>query len=130
MNGIYLPQMYLKPHKPAVSKPIHPEKNHHFFSPDVDALPVHSPPPPSGARRRSGKSNSKEPSTLHHFFFVKCYIDANRATKLVGAAEDMGISTPYLLKLAISEDSKTLEKMGMSSVDIMLTLKGLETIKI
>ena len=68
-----------------------------------------------------------ESSPLHHFFFVKCYIDSSRASELVDRAEDLGISTPYLLKMALSEDNETLEKLGMTSVDAMLTLKGLDS---
>ena len=73
-------------------------------------------------------STSKD-EALHNFFFVKCFIDADRADILVDKAADFGISSPHMLKLSVSRDGTLLEKLGMSSVDIMLTLKGLEKFK-
>jgi hypothetical protein len=48
---------------------------------------------------------------------------------LTARAGDRGIITPTQLENAIGRDNKTLEKMGMTPVDVMLTLKGLEIVR-
>ena len=66
--------------------------------------------------------------SLRHFFVVKCYFDDIRAHELCRKADNFGITNPYQLKATVAHDERILEKLGLSSVDIMLTLKGLEGI--
>jgi hypothetical protein len=81
---------------------------------------------PSG--RTPSSRDTRDTSSLQRFFFVQCYIEEYRAEQVGEIAAEQGITTPSLLKLAVARDRTTLHRFGMTSVEIMLTLRGLERV--
>jgi len=103
---------FTQPHKPSTPKSSDSKwRNHH------------------NTRSTSPRSRNNKHHTLNHFFYVNCYVDEERAEVLGARAAEEGITTPSELQEAISRDRSTPETLGMTPVDVMLTLKGLETIQ-
>lgn len=84
------------------------------------------------SRARSSAVSRREPEgveQLQRFFFSQCYLKEDRASILVvQKVADLGIHSARELRTALARDSRLLESLGMSSVDLMRTLKGLESV--
>ena len=105
------------PLRPAGPKPSKPGFN---FRRPPDELPNH--------RTVEQPVDVDKTHDLFSFLFGKCFIDRERAEMILNQAHNIGVFNAQSLKKEALRDDLVLEKIGMTSVDIMLTLRALENL--